>query len=72
MKEDAIIWQGAAVFVTFTKGMAPVLGPYAVCVSGTTHAVIVGRTATEEKAMRCARRLDRYPAKARAFAGLEG
>ena len=64
MTEDAIVWEGEVMFVTFTKRR------YNVCVSGDTHAVIVGFTDDREKAIRCAERMDRYPANARRFAGM--
>lgn len=65
-----IIWEGNAVYVTHTPAMANVLGPFAVCVHFATHGVIVGRTDNRARAIRVAEGLDRYPAKARAFAGL--
>lgn len=68
--EDAIVWQGETVFVTHDPRQSADTGPYAVCVSGLTHAIIVGRTADRARAIRCAQRVNRYPAQARAFAGL--
>lgn len=70
--ENAIIWEGSAVFVAYDAAMAAVLGPYAVCVMAATHAVIVGRTSDKGKALRVAQRLDRYPNQARRFAGVNG
>ncbi len=68
--ETVIVWEGDAVFVLHDPHMAGVLGPYAVCVKGTTHAVIVGRTADRVRALRVAERLNRYPRNARIFAGM--
>ncbi len=68
--ESAIVWEGQAVFVTHDSTMAAALGPYAICVKGATHAIIVGRTEYRDKAMSNAQRLDRYPANARSFAGI--
>lgn len=65
-----IVWEGTIAYVTHTPKMAVVLGPFAVCIHGATHGVIVGRTDNQARAIRVAKGLDRYPAKARTFVGL--
>lgn len=63
-EDELIVWEGRAVFVTYVKRR------YVICVSETTHAVIVGQTDNRAVAIRCATRLDQYPDKIRRFAGL--
>lgn len=65
--EDQIVWEGEALFVLHEPKLTK---PYAVCVKGSTHAVIIGRSDDREQALRCAKRLECYPENARVYANL--
>jgi len=61
---DPVIYTGPACAVIRTRT------GFDVCVHAGTHSVCVGTHTSADKAIQTAQRLDRYPNKARRFAGV--
>ena len=61
---DSVIYIGPACAVIRTRT------GFDVCVHASTHSVCVGTHTSADKAIQTAQRLDRYPDKARRFAGV--
>ena len=57
-----IVYEGKVTYVSEVEGK------YEICVRNYSHAICIGTQNTEAKAIRTAKRLDRYPDKAVKFA----